>query len=119
MASVRSLTDKFSCFCMSGCNITTMTDNRPGTNELWYRASAKNTAIFALLWSGEAFLILMFIKRVIHGSAALYLLMVPWTLLGLTMVVLPNWIVRVTRAWEKSLERVGENLEKRPPPGFP
>jgi hypothetical protein len=35
------------------------------------------------------------------------------------MVVRPDWIMRATRAWEKDLERVGEQLEKRPPPGFP
>ncbi len=96
-----------------------MTDNRRDPNELWYRASPKNVVIFALMWLGEAFLILMFAKWVIHGSAVLYLLLVPWALFGLIMVVRPNWIMRVMRAWEKNLERVGEQLEKRPPPGFP
>ena len=96
-----------------------MTDNRPDTTELCYRASAKNIVIFALMWLGEGFLILVFIKRVIHGSAALYLLMVPWALFGLIIVLRPNWAMRMTRSLEKELERVGESLEKRPPPGFP
>ena len=93
-----------------------MTDNPRGPSKLW---SVKNLMIFALAWLGEAFLILMFVKRVIHGRAALYLFLVPWTLLGLMMVVRPNWIMRVTQAWQKDLERTGEQLEKRPPPGFP
>src|SRR5260370_32775730 len=42
---------------------------------LWYKASAKNVAMFALMWLVEGFLILMFVKWVIHGSAAVYLLM--------------------------------------------
>jgi hypothetical protein len=60
-----------------------MTDNRREPPGPWYRASAKNLMIFALMWLGEAFLILMFVKWVIHGGAAPYLFMVPWTLLGL------------------------------------
>ena len=49
---------------------------------LWYKASAKNVAMFALMWLGEGFLILMFVKWVIHGSAAVYLLLVPLMLFG-------------------------------------
>jgi hypothetical protein len=41
---------------------------------LWYRARAKNVVIFALMWLGEAFLVLKFLKWVIHGSALVYLL---------------------------------------------
>jgi hypothetical protein len=86
---------------------------------LWYKASAKNVAMFALIWLGEGFLILMFVKWVIHGSAAVYLLLVPWMLFGLIMVVRPNWILDVTRAGEKALEDAGALFEKRPPPSFP
>ena len=75
--------------------------------------------IFALMWPGEAFLCLMFVKWVIHGSAAVYWLMVPWMLFGLTIVVRPNWILRVTRASDKALEQALDQFEKRPPPGFP
>ena len=87
--------------------------------ELWYRASAKNVVIFALMWLGEFFLILMFFKWVIHGSALVYLLLFPWALFGLIMVVRPNWILRATRAFDKALEDAGALFEKRPPPGFP
>ena len=87
--------------------------------ELWYRVSAKNTVIFALMWLGELFLILKFFKWVIHGSAAVYLLMVPWTLFGLIMVVRPNWILHAMRWFDKALEDAGALFEKRPPPGFP
>ena len=86
---------------------------------LWYRASAKNVVIFALMWLGEAVLTLMFFKWVIHGSALVYLLLVPWALFGLIMVVRPNWILRATRALDKALEDAGALFEKRPPPGFP
>ena len=96
-----------------------MPDDRPESTELWYRASAKNVAIFTLMWLGEAFLILMFVKWVIHGSAALYLFMIPWTLFGLILLLRTSWIVRMERALWKQLERVGEQWEKRPPPGFP
>ncbi len=100
-----------------------MTDNRRDPTELWYRASAKNVVIFALTWLGEAFLILMFVKWVIHGSAIVYLLMIPWTLVGLIVVVRPNWLMRLSqrmsRASDKFLEQAGELFEKRPPPGFP
>jgi hypothetical protein len=75
--------------------------------------------IFALIWLGEPFLILMFVKWVIHGSAAVYLLMVPWMLFGLIIVVCPNWILGMTRAFDKALEDAGALFEKRPPPGFP
>jgi hypothetical protein len=75
--------------------------------------------IFALMWLGEAFLVLMFVKWVIRASAAVYLLMVPWALLGLIMVARPNWILRATRAFDKASEDAGALFEKRPPPGFP
>ena len=85
----------------------------------WYRASAKNVVIFALIWVGEPFLILMFVKWVFHGSAAVYLLMFPLALFGLIMLVRPNWILGMTRAFDKALEDAGALFEKRPPPGFP
>jgi len=46
----------------------------------------------------------MFVKWVIHGSAAVYLLLVPWMLFGLIGVVRPNWILGMTRAFDKTLE---------------
>jgi hypothetical protein len=95
-----------------------MTDKRSDPKELWYRASAKNVLIFVLIWLGAAFPVFMFI-RLIHGGAAFYLFLVPWALLGLMMLVCPNWLLRLTRAWEKELERVGGQLEKRPPTGLP
>jgi hypothetical protein len=86
---------------------------------LWYRASAKNVVIFALMWLGEFFLILMFLRRVFHGSTAVYLLVFPWASFGLIMVARPNWILRATLALDKALEDAGSLFEKRPPPGFP
>jgi hypothetical protein len=75
--------------------------------------------IFALMWLGEAFLILQFCKWVIHGSALVYLLLVPWALFGLIMVARPNWLIRFSRASDKALHDAGALFEKRPPPGFP
>jgi hypothetical protein len=95
--------------------MTAMTDNGPAPTELWYRLSAKNLVIFALIWLGEALLILMFVKWAIHGSAVLYLLMIPWSLFGAIVVARPNWLLRVTRALERDMERV----DKWSPPGFP
>ena len=74
---------------------------------------------FALIWLGEALLCLKFVMWVIHGSAALYFLMVPWGLFGLIMLVRPNWILNMQRTSDKALEQAGELFEKRPPPGFP
>ena len=96
-----------------------MPDDRPDSTELWYRASARNVTIFALIWLGEALLILMLVKWAIHGSAAVYLLIIPWALIGLILVLRPGWIVRMDQAFWKVLERIGEPWEKRPPPGFP
>lgn len=96
-----------------------MPGSRQDPPELWYRASAKNAVIFAVMWLGEAFLVLMFVKWVIHGTAAVYLLLAPWSLFGLIMVVRPNWILRMTQAFNRVLEQMAESIEKRPPPGFP
>jgi hypothetical protein len=92
-----------------------MTDDSRAPTEPWYRASPKNLTIFALIWFGEAFLILKFVKWVIHGSTALYLLIIPWMLFGSIIVVRPNWILRMTRAFEGELGR----SDKWNPPGFP
>jgi hypothetical protein len=87
--------------------------------EMWHRTSATNVAIFAIVWLGQSFLILMFVRWLIHGSAALYLFMVPWAFFGLVIAMRPNWFVRLVQAWEKDKERTGEQLSKRLPPGFP
>ena len=41
---------------------------------------------------------LKLLKWVIHGSALVYLLLIPWTLFGLIMVVRPHWVLGFTRA---------------------
>jgi hypothetical protein len=76
-----------------------MTNGRNNPTGLWYRASAKNVVIFVLIWFGAVFPVFVFIKM-IHGSVALYLLLVPWALVGLMMLVCPNWLLRLTRASE-------------------
>jgi hypothetical protein len=92
-----------------------MTNDDLTPTTLWYRASTKNLALFALIWLGEPFLILLFIKWMFHGSAKLYLLLIPWALLGAIMVFRPAWIERMTRALNPS----SDNSSKWNPPGFP
>ena len=75
--------------------------------------------LFAVIWLGEMFLILMFVKWAIHGSAALYLFMIPWALFGLIMLVRPNWGIRMKRATDEEIKRTMERSQKWNPPGFP
>ena len=96
-----------------------MTDNRRGPTALLYRMSAKNVVICASMWLGEGFLMLMFVKWALYRSAAVYLLMIPWTLLGWIIFARPNWIQRTTRAVEEKVERDMERLDKWKPPGLP
>ena len=88
-----------------------MAEDRPNLTEPRYRASAKNLLIFAVMWLGEGFLVLMFGKWVTHETRAVYLLMVPWTLFGLIVVIRLNWILRLTRAFDKALEDAGAVFE--------
>ena len=68
--------------------------------------------IFALMWLGEAFLVLKFLKWVIHGSALVYLLLVPWTLFGLIMVVRPNWVLEALRERPRNFTNELEHYSK-------
>lgn len=97
-----------------------MTDDGYDSPLLWYRASAKNRVIFLAIWAGNGVLSLTFVKWVVHGTAAVYWLLVPWTLFGLIMVaVRPSWILSVKHRTDEMLEQAAESFEKRPPPGFP
>jgi hypothetical protein len=96
-----------------------MIDDRGRATELWYRASAKNVMVCALIWLGEPLLILTFIKWVFHTSATLYLFMVPWAVFGLIMVVRPNWVMRIARVMKERAKRDMERFDKWTPPGFP
>jgi hypothetical protein len=96
-----------------------MTNARGDPTKLWYRANAKNAMLFAVIWLGEMFLILKFVKWAIHGSAALYLFMIPWALFGLIMVVRPNWAIRMKRATDEEIKRTMGRSQKWNPPGFP
>ncbi len=86
-----------------------MSDDSRDLTEVWYRSSAKNMVIFALIFLGEPFVILVFVKWAFHISAALYLLLVPYAAFGLVMVFRPNWILRVRRAMDDKFNR---DLEK-------
>lgn len=92
-----------------------MTNNEGSPPELWYRASPKNVSLFALIWLGEIFLILMLLKWMFHTSAKIYLFLIPWALLGSIMVLRPDWITRLTQA----LEMKSDRADKWNPPGFP
>ena len=93
-----------------------MTSNDAGAQtEPWYRTSAKNLALFTLIWLGEVLLTVWFFKWLLHASASIYLLAIPWALLGAIMVFRPNWITRLTAFFELNSDR----LNKWNPPGFP
>jgi hypothetical protein len=81
----------------------------------------KRVIVFAVIWLGEVFLVLMFAKWVVHGSSTIYLLLVPWALLGLIILVRPNWLVPPN--WISRLYDTDEKTEQRwknwNPPGFP
>ncbi len=101
---------------MAGCNITVMTDDCREPGALWHRTSTKNVVIFALIWFGEAFLILMFIRWVLHGSAFRYLLMIRWAFIGVIMAARPKWSVRMMLAMKDKVRRDMDRLDKWTPP---
>ena len=71
----------------------------------WYRLGAKGVATFFAIWIGEPFLMLVFWKWAAHTSDAPFLLMIPWTLLGVIIVVQPAWAVRWYRSLAERLKR--------------
>ncbi len=101
---------------MAGCSITVMTDDCREPVALWHKPSTKNVAILALIWFGEAFLILMFVRWVLHASAFLYLLMIPWAFIGVIVAARPNWLMRMMLAVENKTKRDMERLDKWTPP---
>jgi hypothetical protein len=96
-----------------------MPNREPGEFKFWYRASARNVMIFAFIWLSSLVPIVLFLKLIHASWVIICCLIAPWELVGLAMVVRPNWVDRYTRRWERELERTGEGLEKRPPTGFP
>jgi hypothetical protein len=96
-----------------------MTDDGRNRPAFWYRTSAKNVMLFALIFLGEPLLILMFIKWAFHMSATLYAFMAPWALFGSVMVVRPRWFVHIERAIKERFKRDMRRFGKWTPPGFP
>jgi hypothetical protein len=86
--------------------------------KLWYRASARNLLVFALMWLWPTIPIVLFSRRLTHDNTG-YLFVVLWVLVGATMVLRPKWISSWMRWSTKIMEQMGESLEKRLPPGFP
>jgi len=78
-----------------------------------------NKVVFAVVWFGVAFLIFAFWKWAAHLGSAIYLIMVPWVLIGLLVLVRPVRIMRAVLAQEKKIEKDLERVEKWNPPGFP
>ncbi len=85
-------------------------------SELWYRASSKKMVVLALIWLGQAFPTLIFIKWASHGNGFMYFFLVPWTLLGSLLVVRPELFSRITREMKEKRKR---RLDNWTPPGFP
>jgi hypothetical protein len=84
-------------------------------DQLWYRTGRKNMIIFILIWWGGPFPELMLIKRVFNFSAYLYLWLIPWSFVGLVMLMRPQWLSVIAKKQERDIERLG----KWTPPGFP
>ncbi|HEY4979977.1 MAG TPA: hypothetical protein VII25_12485 [Candidatus Acidoferrum sp.] len=99
----------------SGCKMASTIDMLQDQPKVAHKLSPKRAIVFALIWLGEVFLILLFVKRVVHGSSTIYLLLVPWALLGLIMMVRPNWIPNPYDIDEKTEQK----WKKWNPPGFP
>jgi hypothetical protein len=90
-------------------------DENSGSTKSFYQTSTRNLLLFALIWLGELFLILLLIKWKFHGTPKLFLFLIPWALFGAIMVFRPNWIDRMTRLLNPS----SDNASKWNPPGFP
>ena len=88
-------------------------------NEVWCRASHKKMAFLALIWLGQAFPVLFFIKWATHGNGFMYFMLVPWALLGSLLIVRPTLFSRITGEMKEKENRGREGLDKWTPPGFP
>jgi len=60
--------------------------------EAWSKASAKNVLVFALIYFGEGFLFLLFVKP---GSAFSYFFGVAWTVFCLLATLRPHWFIHM------------------------
>ena len=87
--------------------------------KLWYRASARNLVIFALMWLWPTVPLVLFFEPVTHHNISAIFSVVLWVLLGATMVLRPKWISSWMRWSTKTTEQMGESVEKRITPGFP
>lgn len=96
-----------------------MIEKKRNGTELWYRAVAQNPAVFAIAWLGPLFLIVLFLKRIHASTVMIFSVVVPSVLLGLMILVRPEWAERMRRVSERESERTGEGLERRPPTGLP
>jgi hypothetical protein len=90
-----------------------VTNNEGAEPAPWYRSSHKNMALFALIWLGEFFLILLLLKWMFHAGPKIFLFIIPWAVMGWVNAFRPNWIARLTQLLE--LKRP----DKWNPPGFP
>jgi hypothetical protein len=90
-------------------------DDNSSSTKPFYQTSTRNLLLFALIWLGEFFLILLLIKWALHGTSKVFLFLIPWALLGAIMVFRPSWIERMTQALNPS----SDNSSKWNPPGFP
>jgi hypothetical protein len=87
--------------------------------ELWFRASVRNSLVFAVMLMWPLVPIVFFLRRLPHGKMFSVLLVIPWSLFSAIIVLRPEWVISFTRWHTKMMERTGESLEKRIPPGFP
>ena len=96
-----------------------MIENKHRGTELRFRAGAPNAVVFAIAWLGPLFLIVLFLRRIHVSTVMVLFIIMPSVLLGLIILVRPEWAERMRRVTARELERTGEGLERRPPTGLP
>jgi hypothetical protein len=92
-----------------------MADEKNGEPVLWYRASARNVVLFAIMFWWPLLPIVFFLRRLHVSLAIIWFLVAYWVLVGLMMLIRPNWLARWIRWLRREQERTGERLEKLPP----
>ena len=96
-----------------------MADQKNAGTAPWHRASVRIRVMLAIACLWPTFPIALFLRRIHVSVVIICFLRALLVLLALGMVVRPDWVERMIRAWQRESERVGEGFEKRPPTGFP
>jgi len=83
------------------------------------RSSLKRRLFVALMGIAEGFLIVAFVKWMLHGSKMMYLYMIPAAAFFALLVARPNWLISLNRKCDEEANRSWKKLDKWNWPGFP